>query len=163
MIIVSIIISFILEGVFTNLVGINSFLLPLFTVTSLTILYPYFNNNHNKFIGVCALVGFFYDIIYTESVFINTFSFTIMSMFIIIIYNYINMNIFNINGLNVIIIIIFKIVSYMLLCIVGYCHFKSNVLIRGIYHSLIINIIYGIIFYIITDIIGKRLGIRKIE
>ena len=163
MITASIIISFILEGVFSNLVSINSLFLPLFTVTSLTILYPYFNNNQTKFISVCALVGFFYDIIYTDSLFVNTFSFTIVALSIIIIYNYINMNIFNINGLNIVIIIIFKIVSYMILCIVGYLHFKSHILVKGIYSSLMINIIYGIILYIVTDAIGKKLNIRKME
>lgn len=163
MIITSIIISFILEGVFTNLVDLNSLLLPLFTITSLTILYPYFNNNRNKFIVTCAMVGFFYDIIYTDSLFVNTFSFLIVGIAIIIIYNYISMNLVNINVLNIVIIIIFKIVSYMLLCIIGYLYFKSSVLIKGIYSSIIINVIYGIGLYLITDRIGKKMNLKKME
>ena len=41
--IILIIISFILEGIFTNLISINSLLLPLFTITSFVFTYIYFN------------------------------------------------------------------------------------------------------------------------
>ena len=163
MIVVALIVSFFLEGLFTNLIPLNSYLLPLFTVTSLTILYPYFNNNNVKFIGVSTIIGFFYDIVYTDSLFVSTFSFVLISMAIIIIYNYINMNWLNINLLNIVIVILFKITSYMILCIVGYFHFKSNVMISGIYHSLIINFIYGLLLYGITFKIGKRLNLKKME
>lgn len=163
MIAIGIIISFILEGVFTNLVSLNSVLLPLFTVTALTILYPYFNNNQLKFMGISAITGLCYDIIYTDSIFVNTFSFVIISVAIIVIYNYITMNIFNINGLNIVIIVLFKVVSYLLLCIVGYTRFISGTLICGIYSSLIVNIIYGIVFYVVVDKIGKQLNIKKME
>ena len=163
MIILSLVISFFLEGIFTNLISLNSYLLPLFTITSLTILYPYFNNDNMKFIGVAVIVGFFYDIIYTDSLFVGTFSFSLISVAIIIIYNYINMNWLNINILNIIIIILYKVISYMFLCIIGYFHFKSNTMIYGIYHSLVINFIYGLLLYFITDKIGKKLKLKKME
>ncbi len=163
MIVTTLIVSFFLEGAFTNLISNNSLFVPMFTITSLTILYPYFNNKQPKFMMMATLFGFFYDIIYTDSLFVNTFSFLIASIAIIIIYNYINMNWININVLNIVIIAIFKVVSYMILCMVGYMHFKSNILIQGIYHSILVNILYGIILYVVTDGIGRKLHLRKME
>lgn len=163
MIVITLIVSFVLEGAFTNIISNNSLFVPMFTVTALTILYPYFNNKQPKFMLAATICGFFYDIIYTDSLFVNTFSFLSASIAIIIIYNYINMNWININVLNVIIVILFKVVSYMILCMVGYMYFKSNVLIEGIYHSIIANIVYGILLYVVTDRIGRKLSLRKME
>ena len=163
MIIAIIIISFFLEGIFTNLISIHSLLIPLFTVTSLTILYPYFNSNNLKFVSISAIVGFFYDIIYTDSLFVNTLSFAIISIAIIIIYNYINMNWININILNIVVVILYKIVSYFILSLVGYLKFSSAVMIRGIYQSIIVNVLYGLIIYFVTYKVGKQLNLKKME
>lgn len=163
MIIITLIFSFLFEGIFTNLISNNSLLIPMFLVTSLVILYPYFNCNNNKFLLSAGIIGFFYDIIYTDTLFLNTFAFLLTALSIIIIYNYINMNSFNINALNVVIIVIFDIISYILLCIVGYHGFDVDVLIRGIYSSIIANLVYGIILYIVTDKIGNKLKLRKME
>jgi len=74
MAILLIFLSFLLEGFFTNLVSLNSIFIPLFTLTSLIMLYPFFdiNNNSHKYIIVAIVFGLLYDIVYTNSSFINT-------------------------------------------------------------------------------------------
>lgn len=162
MIVLTLIISFILEGIFTNLISMNSLFIPFFSLTALIILYPYFNNR-NKFILASILLGVFYDIIYTSMPFVNTFTFVLTCFFALLIYNYINMNWININILNIIMIIFYRIFSYILLCLINFTKFNSDILIKGIYSSIIINIIFGIVLYIVTDKLGKKLNIRKVE
>lgn len=162
MIYVVLIFSFLFECAFTNIVNINSLLIPLFLLTSFTVLYPYFKKERYNFIIVCSILGLIYDILFFNSVFINTISFFLCSIFIIIGYNYLNYNICNSNIINLIIICIYRIISYFLLYIIDYISFNWNILLKGIYSSLIVNIIYGIIIYIIVDLISKILKIKRI-
>ena len=122
-----IIFSFLLESVFTNIVKLNSFLIPLFLLTSLTILYPYFRNNKN-FIIACAVCGLFYDIAFSDSIFINTISFVFTSAVIIFGYSYANDSVYSSNIINIICIAFYRIVSYLLLCIVDFISFNKLIL-----------------------------------
>lgn len=162
--IIIIILSFILEGIVTNLVSKNSLLLPLFTITSLVITYSYFSKEKKYiFILTSTIIGIMYDIAFTNSLFINTFTFTLCSLLIILIDNYIPDSFINKIGVNCIMILSFKIISYFLLFIFGYIKFNYNILIHGLYSSLILNIIYGLILYFICDSLSRKLNIRKNE
>lgn len=163
MIPVILIFSFLFESSFSNIINTNSFFIPLFLITSLTILYPYFKNKKTNFIIVCLICGLFYDVIFLDSVFINTLSFGLIGLLIMFGYNYINYNIYNANIINIIIIIFYRFVGYLLLCIVDYVSFNENVLMEGIYNSLLINIIYGIILYLIVDLIAKIFNLKRID
>ena len=159
-----IILSFILEGAVSNLVSLNSLFLPLFTITSLVYTYPYFNKNKKyHFIITCIILGIIYDIAYTNSLFINTFTFTLCSLIIIYIDNYIHDSIINSTIINIIMIVLFKTISYILLFVFGFIKFDYTILLKGIYSSLILNIIYGIILYFICTFISKKFNIKKYE
>ena len=163
MIYIILIFSFLFDAMFSNIVSINSFLIPLFLLTSLSILYPYFKNKYMTFFLVSIICGFFYDITLTNTPFINTITFGICSILIIIVYNYINYNIINSNLINIIIIIFYRIISYLFICIVDFVKFNEVILMKGIYNSIIINVIYGIVIYIIIDLISKIFRIKRIE
>lgn len=163
MAIIFIIFSFLFEGIFTNLISLNSLLIPLFTLTSLIILYPFFDikENWHKYIIVSIIFGMLYDIVYTNSIFINTVSFSLCSVIVIIINNYLKPSILIKLGILLINIIIYRIITYLLLCVFNYLKFNENILIKGIYSSIIANIIYGIIIYLLSDWISKKFKIRK--
>lgn len=158
-----IIFSFLFESTFSNIVSSNSILTPLFLLTSLSILYPYFKNNKINFFIVCCICGLFYDIVFTDSIFINTISFGICSGIILIGYNFVNYNICSCNFINIINIVFYRIISYLLLCIVDFISFKESLLLEGIYNSLIVNLIYGILLFIIVDLLSKIFNIKRIE
>ena len=155
--------SFLFESAFSNIITKGSILVPLFLLTSLTILYPYFKNKKMNFVITCVICGFIYDISLTSSLFINTLSFASASGLIILIYNYINYNIYSSNFVNIVILIFYRVISYILLCIVDFINFNEMSLLEGIYGSLIVNIIYGIIIFIIIDLIAKIFNIKRVE
>lgn len=163
MIYIIIIFSFLFESVFSNIVNIYSFLTPLFLLTSLVILYPYFKNKKINFIIFCIICGLLYDIVFTDSPFINTITFGICSGLIILSYNYVNYNIFSSNIINVINIVFYRIISYLLLCIIDYSNFNELILLEGIYNSIIVNIVYGIILFIVIDLLSKIFNIKRVE
>ena len=163
MIYIVIIFSFLFESVFSNIVNINSFLIPLFLLTSLSIIYPYFKNKNFNFVIVSIICGLFYDISFTNSPFINTISFGICSGLIILSYNYVSYSIYSSNFINIINIIIYRVISYLLLCIVDFVNFNESILLEGIYNSLLVNLIYGIILFIIVDLISKIFNIKRVE
>lgn len=155
------VISLLLEAIFSNIVSLNSLFIPLFLITSLVIIYPYFCKKNINFFLVCLISGFLYDLIFADSLFINTLSFSFAGIIIILGYSYVNYSIYSSNILNIIVIILYRIISYLLLCIIGYTTFNENILLSGISSSLILNIIYGLILYLVIDMISKIFVIKR--
>ncbi len=154
--------SIFFEAIISNIVYINSIFIPLFLITSLVIIYPYFSNKKNYLI-LSILFGLLYDIMFVNSAFISTISIFICSSIISILFELLNYNLFNSSLINIIIIIIYRIITYILLILIGYINFNLSLLFKSIYLSLILNIIYGIIIYIILKKINiiKKIGKNK--
>ena len=160
MIYILITLSFLLESVVSNIVPINSFLTPLFVFTSLIILYPYFKNKRLNYIITFAICGLIYDVCFTDLIFINTICFSICGIISILCYNYFKYNIYSSNILNILNIIIYRIINYLILIIISYMSFNSFILLKGIYNSIIINIIYGVFIYLIANLISNIFNIK---
>lgn len=155
--------SFLFEAMFTNLVSTNSIFIPLFTLTSLVLVYPYFKKKNFNYVLVCLILGIFYDIAFADSVFINTICFGIIGGLNILIYNYVKYNIYTSNIINIIIIITYRIISYIIVLSINFITFNGNILFKGIYSSLLINIAYGVILYFIIDFLAKILNKKRVE
>lgn len=155
--------SFLLESVFTNIVSTNSFLIPLFSITSLVLIYPYFKNKNINYFIVCLILGLFYDIVFADSIFVNTISFGILSGLIIFSYNYVKYNIYTSSIINIIILISYRIITYIILLSINYISFNNKIFLSGIYKSLLINIVYGILLYIIIDLLAKLFNKKRVE
>ena len=65
--------------------------------------------------------------------------------------------------INVIILISYRIISYIILLSINYIPFNAKILFAGIYNALLINIIYGIILHIIVDLLAKILNKKRVE
>ena len=77
------VISFFLESIVSNFVSINSDLfLPLFTIVSLVIIYPYLKKERANYYKIAAVLGLFYDIVYTDTLILNLFLFVMTAYFI---------------------------------------------------------------------------------
>lgn len=163
MIILILLISFVLDSIVSNLVPLHSLFTPLFSIVSLIVVYPFFYGDKKKFLIYSGIYGFLYDIVYTNTIFVNTFAFVLVSLVIALIYNYITVNKINFSFINALIILFYQSINYLLLCLVNYTNFNENTFFMGLYSSLILNIIYGLILYILTLFIVKKYKIRYVE
>ena len=162
MIPIVLILSFFLEIIFSNIIPFTSLLVPLFLVVSIVIVYPY-SKSKLYFVIICFICGLIYDLGFFNTVFVNTLCFTAIGLLIIFLHTYINYNLVSTSIVTVIIIVLYRLISYLLLCLTAYTNFYVDTLFRGIYSSLIINVIYGISIYLLLEFISRRFNIKKNE
>ena len=163
MIYLVLIFSFLFEASFSNIVPFYSLFTPLFLLTSIVIIFPYICKNKINFIFICMLLGMIYDMGFTGSKFVNTISFSIIGLILIVCYNYVKYNIYTSNIINIIVLISYRIISYIIMLSVNYIGFNNKEFFSGIYNSLLINILYGIVMYFIIEIIAKLLNKKRVE
>lgn len=155
-----VIVSLILDGILTNflpyMVSDLSIFTPLLTVVSLVVIYPFFKKDKKKYLTYSFIVGIIYDLLYTNLLFFNGLIFLVVGLLIIILYQ----NIGN-NYLKIILNIVLVIISYELLTVlVIFCFnlvpLTLDKVIYKISHSLLLNIIYGEVIYLILKKIPKK-------
>ena len=161
MIPITIIISFILDSIVSNFISLNTLFAPLFTLISLIIVYPYFNNNHKQFLITAFITGMAYDLIYTNTIIIHGLLFLAIAFLIIKLNTIFSNNYLNVVIMTIISIIIYRLISYGLLLITNNISFNWMVLLKSLYQSLIMNIIYILLAFMITDRISFALRIKK--
>lgn len=156
MIVLISIFSFLLDGILSRYILPTSLFLPLFTIVSLVIIYPYFNNNNLKYFRYVAIIGLLYDITYLNTLFFNFFIFVIIG-FVVGLFNYLlSNNLCTSIIMSIITIILYRIINYLFVVIFKNYSFDFMDLLESIYSSLILNIIYCIIIYIITELYSKK-------
>lgn len=155
------IISFILDSIVSNFVSLDSLFFPLFTLMALIIIYPYFNNNRNKYFEACLITGICYDLIYTNTIIIHGMLFLLIGFIITRLNLIISNNWLNVGIMAIICIIIYRFLAYGLLLITASTSFDFFNILKSIYSSLILNIVYVILIYIITDKISRRFKIHR--
>lgn len=149
------ILSFIFDGVISLLISKNSLFLSLFSIMSLLVIFPYIKNKINL-VYIAILLGFLYDIVYTQTPFLNTIIFLVISLIILLFYKYVPLNFISTCVLLIIIIIIFRTLSYILFILVNDYLFDFNSLLTSIYSSIILNVLYVFTFNIILKIFYKK-------
>lgn len=134
--------TFFLDITFNLYININ-LLYPMFTLSSLIILY-FLIKNKNNYLILSIILGFIYDLIYSSN-FINTVLFFIISLIIKNIFNK-NISIIKILFTFLIIIFIYDLSLFLYVVIVNKYSYSLNIFLNKYLSSLIINFIYIIIF-----------------
>ena len=80
--IIIILIGITLELILNLYLNINSYFISLFTILSLVFVFPYFKNSKKDFLIFSSLVGFIYDLIFTNFYILNSFLFGFISIFL---------------------------------------------------------------------------------
>ena len=155
------IISFILDSIVSNFISLDSLFFPLFTLMALIIIYPYFNNNRQKYFGVCLVTGICYDLIYSNTIIIHGMLFLLIGFIITRLNLIISNNSINVGIMAIVCIVIYRFLAYGLLLITASTSFEWFSLLKSIYSSLILNILYVILIYIITDKISRKFKIHR--
>lgn len=164
LVIIVLVVSFFLESMVSNFVAMDSTLfIPLFTIVSLVIIYPYFKKDHISYLKTAAVLGLFYDIVFTDTLIVNLFLF-VFTAWLIQKMNYVlSNNYLNVAIMTMFAIIFYRIVSFGVLILIGYLNFSEFALIKGITSSLLLNVIYAVIVYAITDYFSRKHHIVKID
>lgn len=157
------IVSLLLQSIISNLIPINTSLLnPLFSISALIIIFPYFKNK-NKYLLTCFIFGFSYDILFSSYLFINSFLFFLIGIVVSILNKQWSNHIFNIVLFQVITIFVYQFVYYFLLSIIDKLEWNSIVAFKMVGNSLLLNIIYIIGLYYITTILSRKYKIDRLD
>lgn len=143
-------ISIFLDNLISIFINTNSIFFPLFTLLSIIFLNLLNIEDFHYFL-LTFIIGFVYDIFFSNSIFMNTSIFLFLGLIIYLIFKKINYNFFNVLITSILIIILYRIITYFLFLLNSNVYFNINIIFKGIYSSLIINIIYIIVVYFITD------------
>ena len=154
-----VIVSFILDNIVSNFLNYNSIFNPLFTLLSLVLIYPSFNKRSNNYYIYVFILGFIYDVAITNTLFLNAFIFILLAYFIKLIFNKIPYNYLSVLIITLCSIIYYRVITYAILIILNYLDFNLFYLFKSIYTSILLNIIYISILYLIIN--SKRLIFKR--
>lgn len=153
--------SLILENSWSLIFYKNSSLfLGLFSLVTIFSIYPLFNNNNKKYLITSFIYGLIYDIVFTNTLFLNALIFLLLAFIISKIYRNFSMNFLNVSVINICLIIIYRIINYLAIILINGFNFNYLLLLKSIYSSLIINIIYVLILNFIIKKICFKLNIK---
>lgn len=150
-----VLISFLLEGVISNFVNMNGYLLPLFTLVSLIMICPLFEES-SKYYMYAFFIGLAYDLFYMETIVFNAIIFCFMAVIIRRLNIVLSDNFINILITVALSIIFYRIIVYGLLVFVGIVSFDLMALIFSILKSLILNLVYSMILFLVMKRLFKK-------
>lgn len=153
--IILLLISTIFDGALSIYIPNNSYLLPLITVTTIFLIYGFLKKQEKKYYIQIIITGIIYDLLYTNLLFFHA----IIFLFLGIITKHIYKN-FTLNYLKLIIYIIAIIVFYetltsTILFLFRIVPITLSKLTYKITHSILINVIYAEIIYLIINKLKK--------
>lgn len=148
-------VSFLLEGIVSNFVSINGYFIPLFTLIALICVCPLVENN--KYYKYALVTGFAYDLFYTDTVILNALIFCFMAFIIKRLNLVLSDNLVNHLIIVTLCIILYRVVTYGILVLMGNISFDILALLFSILRSLIINLIYSIILSLAIKRLKRKL------
>ena len=149
-----VIISFLLDGIISNLISFNlvdpSWFKTIYSIISLVILYNYFDNQ-KKYLSIVIILGIFFDIVYTNTFILNVIVFLIIYLILSRLDYVITTNIFTINLKSIVCISLYHILTYIILLLSNYNNYSIKLLGLILIRSIIMTIIYTSISYLLMN------------
>lgn len=163
--IITVIVSFLLDSLvsqylFSSITN-NNILIPMFSLISLIIVYPYFGNNDKNYFMTCLILGLTYDITFTNTLGLNAVLFLFVGYIIVLLDNGLSNNLFSLIIKMLIVILVYDSLNYLILIILNYIDYGIIDLLFKILKSLLLNLIYLIVSYFVTNHISKKFNIRR--
>ncbi len=161
-------ISFFLDGLFSTYrehLLFNTFnIMTLFVVSSLVLIHPFLKPNIKKYFKYAVVIGILYDVVYMNTLFLNAGLFVLLGYFINISYLYLSNNVINGFFINIATILLYKILFYLILSLVGYFDFEIYLLFKGTLSYIFINSFYFLLVYSLIVFVknpGKTSSLTK--
>lgn len=148
-----VIISLFLDGILSNflpyMIGDLSLFTAYFTLISLVIIHPFFKKKDKDYYILVGITGFLYDLFYTNLLFTNTIFFLLIGLIVSFVYKKMELNILTNLFLTILVIVIYQTIFSLSLFVFNVVPVTVESTLYLISHSLILNIIYGEILYLI--------------
>lgn len=161
--VIYVIISFLLDGIISNLIPFNlvdpSCFKTIYSVISLVIIYNYFDN-HQKYLKILIPLGIFFDIVYTNTFILNIVVFLIIYLVLSNLDYVITTNIFTINLKSIVCVSTYHITTYIILLLANYNQYTIKLLGIILLRSIIMTIIYTTISYLLMNKIYDNKRVR---
>lgn len=149
MIYLILVISFLLDNLISFFLNINLLFNPLLSLVSLIIIFRYYHKkDENKYLITSFVLGLVYDIVCTDTIFLNAGIYLLLSLFIIKFYKIFSYNLLNSAILLIIVIIIYRSITFLVLSNFNFISFNLYHLLQSIYSSLILNLLYLSFFFL---------------
>ena len=164
--VISLVISFFLQGLISNFCSftINNLSLfsTLFVLANFVVLYEYYENN-SKFIILLVIFGLLMDIVYNSTALISVFTFIVVfyvnrGLKFFLPYNFVTVNLFAIISL-----IIYHLITFFFLIILQYDNYTFMVLLKIIGSNLLAMVIYTSILYYVIGLVVKKFELKIVR
>ena len=156
-------ISFLLDGIISNYLPFElanpSYLKTIYTIIALTIMYNSFYNQ-KKYLTILIILGMLFDIVYTNTILINTIIFITIYIVLYNIDYLMPTNIVTINIKSIICVFVYYILTYIILLLSHFNIYDFRLLLGILLKSIIMTILYTTISYIIIKKIYKNKKIK---
>ena len=153
-------ISLLLDGFLTNILSYLpnnlSLFTPSLTLVSIFLIYPFYRKNISNYYITIFILGFIYDLFYTNLLFYNAIIFLIIGFLIRFIYKNLEISIIRNIIYLAIIITLYEFIYGGVIFILHLVPITFNKILYKVSHTLLLNIIYGEIIYIILKIIPEK-------
>ncbi len=166
LVLISVIFSFLMEGFATNYIPSTlpnlSIFCTVYTLISLTLVQTEFTSQ-KKYLIIYLICAILFDLVYTNIILVNLIIFIIIYFIIKYInYNFPN-NFLNASIKGLIVVFSYNILSFLALGIVDYDTYPLVLLLKVLYSSIVMTVIYSSITYLFINKISKKLSLKKIK
>ena len=124
-------------------------------------IYPFFRKKEKNYFITIFIVGMIYDLLYTNLVFFNGVLFLIIGFISLEIYKNFEISYLKLIIYLILIISAYEILTGIILLVFNMVPVTLYKVLYKITHSLILNIVYGELIYLIINLIPKKY--RKIS
>ena len=161
--IILLIISFLLQGLVSNFIGVNSSIFyTVYVLISLLIIYPHFENK-KKYLILLFIFGLLMDLVYTNTTLLNVSLFFIIYYFSRMFHFFLPYNLLTINISNILSVFIYNIITFLMLVILRVDSYSFISLIKLLGSSILMSIIFTSIVYWLVNYLKKRLDLKEVK
>lgn len=154
------IISIYLDGLFSLILpyipGQLSLFTPMLTLVSLLIIFPLYRKKEKKYFITLFITGIIYDLLYTNLLFYNALVFVLFGFIIKFIYENLDVSSIKLIFYEILIIVAYELLISLFILIFNLVPISINEIVYKITHSLLLNLIYSELLYLVIKIIPKR-------
>ena len=164
--IISLILSFFLQGLMSNFLGYSIDNLSIFScvyvLVNLVVLQPYFEDD-KKFLILVVIFGLLMDLVYSNTCILCTCVFIVIFYFNKLLNFYFPNNFFTVNGFSLLSMMIYHIITCIFLIILRFDSYGIITLVKVIGCNIIMTIIYTSIMYYIINLIYKKFDLKIVR